>query len=739
LDSALDEMRVGRFWHATRILRDAGVVEAGEAGPLLVLARAEAGWKNWTEVARLLRGRPWLASESGGEGLLLQGRAEEEAKRWTEAQAAYRSFLAVAPTTHRDRPTTQARLVRASRAAGDLSGALAALDGLPPGLLDWGALEGAEALVASGDTASVAAMLARVVDPDVRASAWRVLPRTRLAAGDSAGALSDYRSLVAGGAPGAPRAQASTEAGRLALALGDSAGARPLLVDGFAEGPLASRARAAAVLLSYPGADLERTLELADVLDRAGDNGSALRAYDRAALLVRDEGQGGVLPEGVRFARARLMAGVRSRQAEAEEEFRAIRASTTDPVVGARNLDAWAALEGRRGREAQVATIRTWLIDEYPTSTQAAELLWDRGIAAEGRGDLTRAQAIYESLGGGSPDVTRTGEARMRLGQLALGQGRVDGAAATYEAYLADFPTGRRWEEASFWAAKARLSLGDTASARRLLARVRRDEPVSYYAVMGADLLGLPFEVAVPEGDAALRPAWLAEGLARLDLLREAGLTRGAETEERALVARARGEGPVLLTLAEALIDRGRTVAGINLAWDLRREGAPWDRRLLRAAYPFPYREMVIREAKEWGLDPVVLAAIIRQESAFEADIRSPAGAVGLMQVMPPTGRELAGRHGPAGFTEDNLEAAEVNLHLGAVFFRDMSRRYSDDLPLVLSAYNAGPTRATRWKAYPEASDPLRFTERIPFDETRNYVKYVRRNIGLYRLLYDVR
>ena len=101
------------------------------------------------------------------------------------------------------------------------------------------------------------------------------------------------------------------------------------------------------------------------------------------------------------------------------------------------------------------------------------------------------------------------------------------------------------------------------------------------------------------------------------------------------------------------------------------------------------------------------------------------------------SGAELARAHGPRGFTDESLTTPEVNLHLGAAFFRDMSRRYDNDLPLVLSAYNAGPTRATRWRRYPEASDPLRFTERIPFVETRGYVKNVRRNLGLYRVLYS--
>jgi soluble lytic murein transglycosylase len=128
---------------------------------------------------------------------------------------------------------------------------------------------------------------------------------------------------------------------------------------------------------------------------------------------------------------------------------------------------------------------------------------------------------------------------------------------------------------------------------------------------------------------------------------------------------------------------------------------------------------------------------LIRQESAFTPAIYSPAGAIGLMQVMPATGRELARSQGIRGFTAASLETAEINLHLGTRFWLDMERRYADgSLPLVLSAYNAGPTRARRWRRLPEFEDPLRFTERIPFDETRGYVKNITRNIGLYQFLY---
>ncbi len=107
------------------------------------------------------------------------------------------------------------------------------------------------------------------------------------------------------------------------------------------------------------------------------------------------------------------------------------------------------------------------------------------------------------------------------------------------------------------------------------------------------------------------------------------------------------------------------------------------------------------------------------------------------MQVMPATGRDLARSQGIRGFTAESLETAEINLHLGTRFLLDMERRYADgELPLVLSAYNAGPTRARRWRQLPESEDPLRFTERIPFVETRGYVKNITRNIGLYQFLY---
>jgi soluble lytic murein transglycosylase len=280
------------------------------------------------------------------------------------------------------------------------------------------------------------------------------------------------------------------------------------------------------------------------------------------------------------------------------------------------------------------------------------------------------------------------------------------------------------------------MELGDTIGAEEHIREIMTRDPVSYYAVMGSDLLGVSYTINVSTADATTLPSWLATGLSDIDLFAEAGLEQAVTAEVNRLIEVARASKGDMLGLAEGLIARGRTIDGINLGWELRDGGHEWDSRLIRVTFPLPYFELIRREAVEWGVDPIILAAIIRQESAFKTDIVSRAGAIGLMQVMPPTGAQLARVHGPSGFRDAHLASPEVSLHLGAAYFVEMSARYDGVLPLILSAYNAGPTRATRWQRYPEVSDLLRFTERIPFVETRGYVKNVRRNLGIYRVLY---
>jgi soluble lytic murein transglycosylase len=332
----------------------------------------------------------------------------------------------------------------------------------------------------------------------------------------------------------------------------------------------------------------------------------------------------------------------------------------------------------------------------------------------------------------------------MRMGQLLLNMGREEAALEVFMAYQVEFPEGRRWDEAGFWAGRTLLSLDRVEEGRETLHRIQAGTPLSYYAFLAGELLGEPFDPPIPEArDTLPFPAFLQRGLAEIDRLRFLGMQEGANWEAQALAARLRSDSEperrqgTLLRLARELNARGFTREGINLGWELRRDGRAWDRDLLAAIYPFPYREILVEEARDRQANPFLMAGLIRQESAFWVEALSRADARGLMQVLPATGRELARARGITPFrADDHLYVAEINIHLGVAFFVDMRRRFGNELPLILSAYNAGPTRANRWKEYPEAGDWPRFVERIPFEETRGYVKNVTANRAIYTWLY---
>jgi soluble lytic murein transglycosylase len=364
------------------------------------------------------------------------------------------------------------------------------------------------------------------------------------------------------------------------------------------------------------------------------------------------------------------------------------------------------------------------------------EVVFFRADALHDRLDLDAALASYGRLREMAPALNLAGLARMRMAQIHLGRGDSTRAVEVFRGYLADFPEGRRWEEAAYWAGRLLLALGDSTGSV-LLEDVLGRSPLSYYAVLASEALGRVYRPpGMAEGDLPPVPTWMSAELHTVDLLAAAGLEEGRQVQTERLTRRALdGPADAAVRLAHELVDRDLTLDGINLGWDLRERGMDWSRALLEVLYPFPHREMVYRAAGARGLDPILVASIIRQESAFAPAIVSRAGAVGLMQVMPVTGSQLAATEGPRDFDPESLVTPEINLHLGTRYLLDLLERY-EGLPFVLAAYNAGPSRADAWSSFPEADDPDRFTERIPFAETRDYVKQIGRNLALYGALY---
>ncbi len=149
----------------------------------------------------------------------------------------------------------------------------------------------------------------------------------------------------------------------------------------------------------------------------------------------------------------------------------------------------------------------------------------------------------------------------------------------------------------------------------------------------------------------------------------------------------------------------------------------PWYERV---RYPLRYQEIVRGHARNYGLDPAFLAAVIYTESKFEVDARSGSGAVGLMQLTPGTAKGIATRTGGAAFRLSDLTNAEINVRYGCWYLRHLFRKYHDER-LVLAAYNAGQGNVDEWVSRGQS---------IQFPETNAYVDRVEELKGVYRHAY---
>jgi len=192
-----------------------------------------------------------------------------------------------------------------------------------------------------------------------------------------------------------------------------------------------------------------------------------------------------------------------------------------------------------------------------------------------------------------------------------------------------------------------------------------------------------------------------------------------------------------LLVAASALRERGEVSRGMALARRALAASAPRDTRLLRLMYPLPFEDVVRAEAASHRVDPSLAAALIHQESSFNPRAVSRAGALGLMQVLPSVGASIAKSQGIASFERVMLFQPDVNVRLGMTHLDAMLRQYPR-VEYALAAYNAGGSPVRRWRRKPGSDDPELFVERIPYDETRDYVRILLRNQATYKLLYGL-
>jgi soluble lytic murein transglycosylase len=208
-----------------------------------------------------------------------------------------------------------------------------------------------------------------------------------------------------------------------------------------------------------------------------------------------------------------------------------------------------------------------------------------------------------------------------------------------------------------------------------------------------------------------------------------------ARFEYDAAEAAATGSPDRLLATAHAFLSAGQASRAMRLAQKVI-DGGQRDARAYRLLYPVVDRVELSRDANARGLDPALVAGLIRQESSFGARAVSVAGARGLMQVLPAVGEEISRSLKYPVWSPALLFDADANLQLGTAHLSSYMTRYGA-LPRVLAAYNAGGARVARWSTRAGVDDAEMFTERIPFVETRDYVRLVQRNAEMYRRLYS--
>jgi soluble lytic murein transglycosylase len=734
LETAREALRRGRPWQASLLVAPV-VGDSTQRTPSAVFLAATAAsrWGGWPEVGRLLQGETWLDSLFDGRARVLLARSAlergDDSLALTHAIAAPRGRN---PEAEGERlfllATALDRVDSLPGAAATYQLAASAL----PAVSDWLLLKAASV---TGDSAARAAIFERITLPQARERiGWTdaaALERT----GDVEGAARRYREMGARLTAFGLRLARTADTTSGDSATVDTAGRRAardtirhdLLAMVTAGGP-AAEVRGAIALLDGAFAPLtvEEELLVARAADEAGLAARAAAGYPKAL----SAGLGG---QAERYGYANALAKL-GRNAEAAAQFKLVR-SPSWMVASAAYLRARSLV-----RDGQAVQGRAELLEipvKYPKDTTAASsalfLLGD--LASDDRADRL-ARTYYRRSAVRYPTSRFAAAARFRAAMVELLTGDAAMAAREFDELARRYPRSDEAPASVYWAGRAWAIAGDSLKAHARWRKATQGEPASYYASLAARRLGLPVWVPLQSPDTFMAVPDADSAVARAALLTRLGLSAEARWEHDRLAKSAEASSERLLAVANALRGQGLASQAIQLARKAVAKGAPADARTYRLLYPVVHQDALLAEASEQGLDPSFVAALIRQESMFNPTATSPAGARGLMQVMPQLGGKLAESLSYPVWDPVLLYQPDVSLQLGSYHLQELAVRYTEP-GHILAAYNAGASRVERWAKRTGVDDPEVFAERIPFVETRGYVRIISRNQELYRSLYE--
>lgn len=419
------------------------------------------------------------------------------------------------------------------------------------------------------------------------------------------------------------------------------------------------------------------------------------------------------------------------RYADAANQFAKVR--TPPNLAAAAQYQRARAQVALGNTEAGRSTLRA-ITTAYPKDTSVASaLLLLADLATDDNRDGGARQTLTALLKR-FPSGRHATNARFRAGMISYIQGDRKTAAAEFDSLIARDSNSTEALAAAYWAGRSYAALGDKTRSQSRWRSVITKEPLSYYAVMAAKRLDTTLVASDRSPANYGRVPSIDSAMNRVVALKDVGMDVEAGFENDKLFRDALANPTRMVATAHALAGSDQASRSIALGRRALDEigRSPENYRLY---FPVVERETLISSSKENRLDPVLVASLIRQESNFNPLATSPVGARGLMQLMPAVGKTLADAKGIGPWDPDILYQPAINIKLGTAHLSELVRKYPEVVK-VLAAYNAGESRVARWSGKAGAGDPEVFTERIPFVETRDYVRAVLRNRAYYQALY---
>lgn len=396
-------------------------------------------------------------------------------------------------------------------------------------------------------------------------------------------------------------------------------------------------------------------------------------------------------------------------------------------------------------------------IAHFPSNSKAQEILWLQAWQKEAKEKYTQAGALYKKIYTKFKSGTRRDESYIRQALCYYRMENFDSTIAVLSAFIKKYPTSSLYPAAMFWKGKAYLAKENDSLKTLCFKQVADYDPFDYYAFRARNYLTNSDTTYSPPLDTS---SDMTAAFRWADSITADQRTRFSKTDslnfQRAMVCASLG----FKELAELFFDSislnsqdlstqfrmallysscGATAQAFKiirrLAWRIPlpcRRSAPVSVYML--IYPAFYSNFILDRANIEAIDPNLVSAVMRQESIFNPEIVSPAGAIGLMQIMPYTAKQLAGDL-KIPFFVDSLYNPAYNIKLGTYYLKQLLDTFDNNYVMVLSSYNAGPINAKKWYDKNKAEEFDLFVEDIEFTETRGYVKKVMGNYWSYQEL----